>query len=90
MRVLLTNWRVEVYAVVEATQEVHVTLVIMVTVPLSQETGVSHIAAAVVNPEQVLQTCPYMFSYWPLQIPEPVFIMVARPAAGRLFYLTKS
>ena len=54
MRVLMTNWRVEVNAVVEAAQEVHVTVVIMVTVPLSQETGVSHIAATVVNPEQVL------------------------------------
>ena len=46
----MTNWRVEVYAVVEATHEVHVTLVIMVTVALPQEAGVSHIAAAVINP----------------------------------------
>ena len=86
----MTNWRVEVNAVVEATQEVHVTVVIMVTVPLSQETGVSHIAAAVVNPEQVFSKCPFMFSYWPLQIPQPVFILVTMPAAGSLFYLTES
>ena len=41
----------EVIAVVEATQEVHVTLVIVVTVPLPQEAGVRHIAASVIYPE---------------------------------------
>ena len=46
----------EVYAVVEAAQEVHVTLVIMVTVPLPQQTGVSHIAGSVVHPYKQVST----------------------------------
>ena len=48
----------EVYAVVEATREVHVTLVVMVTVALPQDAGMGHIAAAVTNPEASIFNMP--------------------------------
>ena len=36
-------------------------------------------------------TCPLKTCFnWPRPILEPIFILVARPTAGRLFYLTQS
>ena len=70
--------RMEIYTVVEATEKVHVTLVIVVTVPLSQDAGMGHIAPSVINPYVMKIAIPFViyssftkslqFQFYPHQI----------------------